>query len=702
MIRFLILIGSVCFLYCGNSASVSGLKKTTRLATEFSCNNPEKITAIYKDYVYDLNAYEGVAGSSAFNLFDENSLVDPKSKPWKEDFHPISSPHPIMTSSFYYPKDRGNRIVIDLRVSYKLAEIYLYDMARDADSVWIYTGNMREWKLKAAMATKGDVTQWGWRKLGINDSTRFVMIRFNSWLSTITEAVFYGCPYTTPPASPAREYAGPRLKPKALKEFLGINTYQEVPLEWMKPFYNTRYYLPVDHFDRDTVNAFPNQLYNLAARGWWNGAMQDYTFYTDSIATYAKQKIWYSVMGVPYWMKKQGFDDRDRPITQLGMNKEDPMSYARHANMFWNMAALYGNTKVDTQQLQVYNTPRFSGRNVMNIYENGNEVDANWVGDKYCNPIEYFAMSSSDYDGHEQRLGRKMGIKSADPGAELMMSGMAGLDTNRLRILDFLCQNLRDDKQFLWKAGIQYHCYSVNGKGRFPGEAFAYATHGLSPEEDSLRERLAKVRNYTYKIQPGVECVLGEYGYDKHQGSKVATPMVKGYDSKQSQGIMLLRGINAVAFSGFDKLILYWIKDDYPEGSKEYEAFFLSSGVVRQVSQNKFEPYPSWFYISTLINKIGDYAPEKIISEKGNVWVYKYRSISNPASAAYFVYVPSHNGTVVNNYALPVGNKANGSATLVGLQENSVEGTSTTLPVRDGKILLKVTEAPSFVLVNER
>lgn len=702
MIRIFAILLSPLLIFCGNSANMSGLKKTNQSVNGFTCSSPQKITAIYKDYVYDLNAYEGVSGGSAFNLFDENSLVDPKTKPWKEDYHPVNSPDPVMKHSFYYPKGRGNRIVIDLRVSYKLSEIYLYDMARDMDSIWIYTGNMKNWKLKAALTTKGDVAQWGWRKLDINDSSQFVMIRFNSWVSTITEAVFYGCPYKKPPAAPKQEYTGPRLKPKPLREFLGINTYMEVPLQWMKPFYNTRMYLPIDHFDSDTVNEYPNQLYNLSARGWWNGGVQDYTFFADSISTYAKQKIWYSLMGVPYWMKKQGFNDHDRPITKIGMDKEDPMSYGRHANLLWNVAALFGHNKVDTSHIQVFNKPRFSGRGLMNIYENGNEVDANWVGDKYCNPMEYFAMSSADYDGHEGKLGLRMGIKHADPAAELMMSGMAGLDTNRLRILDFLTKNLRGDKKFLWKAGIQYHCYSVDGKGRFPGEAFAYANHGLSPEEDSLRIRLKKVRDYTYKIQPDVECVLGEYGYDKHQGSKVATPMVKGYDSKQSQGIMLLRGINAVAFSGFDKLVLYWIKDDYPEGSKGYEAFFVSSGVLASGSDlGKYNPYPSWYYISTLVNRLGDFFPEKIISEIGNVWVYKYRSITDPKASAYFVYVPSRNGTVVNNYSLSVGTRTTGTASEISLQENSVNGSVNEKPIVNGKINIQATEAPKFILVKE-
>ena len=698
MSRFAIgIILLVLFFSCGNNVNEVGMITAPR-PLQSACSSPQKITAIYKEYVYDLNGYEGVGGGTAFNLFDENNFVDPKFNKQPNDFHPVTNPNPVLAYSFYYPKKRGNRIVVDLRIPYKLTEIYLYDMARQSDSVWIYTGTMQNWKLKAAIATKGDITQWGWRKLTIEDSSRYIMFRFNSWEANITESVLYGCALGKIPAPPSMEYTGPRLSPKTLREFLGINSYQVVPLKWMKPFYNTRLYTPADFIDRDSVNEYPNQQFNLAAQGWWNGGVLDYTFFADSIARYAKARIWYSVLGVPYWMKKKGFDDRDRPISKIGMNSEDAFSYGRHADMFWHLAALFGNTKVDTNRLQVYNTPRFSGRGIMNVFENGNEVDANWVGDKYCNPIEYFAISSADYDGHEGKMGKRTGLKNADPGSELMMSGMSGLDTNRLRILDFLCRNLRSDQQFLWKGGVQYHSYSVDGKPRFPGEGFAYATRGASPEEDLLRQRMTKVRNYTYRYAPGVECILGEYGYDKNQKSKVSTPLVKGYSPKQSQGIMLLRGINAISFSGFDRLIIYWIKDDYGE---DEPTIFLSCGVIRHVGQDKYEPYPAWYYISTLINNIGDYIPEKIISEQGKVWVYKYRSAKSPDSAAYFIYCPSYNGTRVDNYELNVGKKA-GIATEISLQENSETGIRTERKISDGIIKLNVTEAPRFILVKEK
>ena len=91
--------------------------------------------------------------------------------------------------------------------------------------------------------------------------------------------------------------------------------------------------------------------------------------------------------------------------------------------MMWHLAAFFGYYPVDTNLLSLSHEPRQSGRGSMSLYENGNEEDADWVGNKYCSPYEYFAQSSADWDGDEGRLGRRSGIHAANPEARLMMSG---------------------------------------------------------------------------------------------------------------------------------------------------------------------------------------------------------------------------------------------------------------------------------------
>ncbi len=224
-------------------------------------------------------------------------------------------------------------------------------------------------------------------------------------------------------------------------------------------------------------------------------------------------------------------------------------------------------------------------KGILSLYENGNEEDAWWVGDKYCNPVEYFAQSSADFDGHEGRVGQKMGIINGDAAARLMTSGLVGLDTNRIRVYSFLCKNLRTDKSFIWQGGIQYHYYSTNEK------------KGLSPEEDSLRKKLSKVSAFTHRLQPGIDCILGETGYDKGQSGRQATPLIPGLSNAECQAVFILRSINATAFSGFDRYILYWLKDRDPEDDPRV---YLTSGVISSCPMEASSPILPGFISAVL------------------------------------------------------------------------------------------------------
>jgi len=693
---YIILYAISLLVACGNSSGDRKFESFTTIAPSVTpnCLNPTRINAIYKDDVYDLSGYETIGGNSAFNLFDESKLVDPKGNDQKP---PVTSPHPFRDAEIYFPKNKGSRIVIDLRIPYQLKEVFLYDRSTSIDSVWIYTGTINNWKLKAAFSTNR--SSGSWRKSVMEDSTRFVMIRFNSVKAKITEMVLYGCALQTIPSAPDSVYYGVKLPKKSMRDFIGVNSYQATPMEFMKPFYHSRVYTYINQIDTDTLQKYPDVRFSLTPHGWYHTGIKDYAIYPDSIVKFNKTTLWYSLLGIPKWMEIKGYTAHDKPITTIGMNTEDPFSYARHASMMWNMAASYGSTAVDTNLISsISKDPKFSGRNVMTVFENGNENDAFWVGNKFWNPLEYFAMSSADYDGHEGRIGKHTGIKNADRTSELMLSGFATLNTNRLRVLKFLCNNLRSDSQFLWRAGIQYHHYSTNGKGKTPLEIQGNATGGITPEEDSLRQKLTVVRNKTYLIQPGVECILGEYGYDKSRKSKISAPLVPGYSQAESQGIMILRAINATAFSGFDRFILYWIKDTENEN---HEAVFLTAGVLYQDPSQRYTPYPGWFYINTLVHHLGNYVPDKIIAEKGKTWIYKYRHSTKTDSVAYFMYSPSHNGTRVNGYQLITKSPAT-NATQVTLADKMPFGKTEIIPVNKGVMRINVNECPKFIFLKEK
>lgn len=662
----------------------------------FSCGNrlkngeqpvQEKIRKIQisRDQVYDLSGYADEGGGNPYNLFDENAYVDPRYPPEGEPYVPVTNCQPVRHPDIYFPAGRGSRIVIDLLVPYSLKEVYLYDRSAVNDSVWIYSGSMKKWKQVAALETQSYSGAWGWKKFSIAVPSRFLMIRFSSYQTNITEMVLYGIPLQILPPE-KRVSDSVRFTHKPLNRFLGVNYIMEREPKWLKPFHYSRLYNATLDYDNDTVHPGNAVQFNMLHYGSYRSDLKKYVFDIDTIQRINQGNIWFSFRGVPRWMVNKGYKQSERSVDRPGMDPENPESYSRHARMMWNLAAFFGYTKVDTNLLSISNRPRQSGRGSMSLYENGNEEDGWWLGKNYCNPVEAFAQSTADWDGDEGRLGNRAGIRNADPKSRLMMSGLIGLDTNRVKVYRFLSENLRDDHQFPWSGGIQYHYYSTR-KGR-----------GISPEADSLRWRLAKVRNCSRRIAPGVDCFLGENGYDKGRASRQSAPLLPGYSVAQSQGIMLLRSINATFFSGFDAYILYWLKDSKPEEAPDV---YLTSGILRQMPDGKTMAYPGWYYISTLVNQLGNYTADQVITEKGSVWIYKYRNRQSPDSVAYFVYAPTVNGTKVPRFALPVGNVTGNSVRKISFSDDSDMGISDPVAVNRGFAVIPVAEAPVLVLCSE-
>jgi hypothetical protein len=213
-----------------------------------------------------------------------------------------------------------------------------------------------------------------------------------------------------------------------------------------------------------------------------------------------------------------------------------------------------------------------------------------------------------------------------------------------------------------------------------------------------MRQKLAEVADCSYRIAPGVKCFLGENGYDKSPASWQSAPQIPGQSSARSQGIMLLRSINAAFFSGFDAYILYWLRDGNPPDDPRV---YLTSGIIRTMPDGKTSVYPAWYYISTLVNRLGKYRPDSLIRETGDVWVYRYRHTEYPDSLAYFIYKPTVNGSRLNSWILETGQTAGNTAQKINFLDQSDQGNEETIPVVEGKIRMLVEERPVLILCKE-
>ncbi|HLZ86600.1 MAG TPA: hypothetical protein VKQ52_05155, partial [Puia sp.] len=282
---FFLLVASTC-LSCRNSGP-------ERLTPTAFCRHPKKIV-VYKENVYDLNGYADEGGGDPFRLFDENDGVDPGNEPDAAD-GPHTNPQPTLQPAIYFPPGKGNRIVIDLQTTYRLAAVYLYDRSRSPDSVWIYTGDMLHWKQKAAFTAISWFTSSCWRKFPVGDSSRYVLIRFSSPKTNITEMVLYGSPDGAVPPPPSHPSGAPAFTGKPMKEFLGVNDYSgTVGAKWMKPFYYSRLYSFAVDFDRDTVHAYPQVRYNMTHFGFWDDSLHDYHYRTEDNVRQNHHMVWYT------------------------------------------------------------------------------------------------------------------------------------------------------------------------------------------------------------------------------------------------------------------------------------------------------------------------------------------------------------------------------------------------------------------------
>ena len=639
-----------------------------------------KITGITRDDVFDLSGSEGSGNGDPLNLFDENA--DPANG---LIIHPNTQPLPNPKMGIYYPPGRGLRIVVDLHDLYALSDFYIYDKSLEPDSVWLYTGEMNNWKLAAACQTSGHVAAWGWKNFIVHQPSRYVMIRFNSYKAIISELVLYGNLQQKIPAD--NEVRLPALPKPTLREFAGTNAYNYVPMQLLQPFSHVRLYQQMDYFDVDTVNAYPKN--KLALNRWQLPPSQQLRYYAGSLRQ-AGNHMWMSIRGMPVYLEKKGVNEKDKPVTSQGMDDEDPLSYGRHAKTFWNMAALFGKTTIDTSLIDVDDVPRFSGLGLMDRFENGNEEDAYWTK-YYWTPFNYFAVSSADYDGHEGRLGSKHGLIAADSNARLMTSGMIQLDTNRVRTLYFLCRQLRSDKKFIWQGGVQYHYYSNAAPNHLQSPI-----RGISPEEDHLREKLAKVRAFHDRLLPGIPLILGENGYDRNQHSWQRTPLLPGRSESQSQGIMCIRSLLAAFMAGFDGYNQYMMRN--ATNDQNATAPYATSGMIGGPANNAV--YPVWFYWSAFIKHLGNYQPDSLVAETGPVYIYRLKDRLNPAIKAFVLFSPTTNGSVIKNFSFKPAMTHNQSFSEIHLLDNNPSGSVQNRQMQAGSIQLDIDESPVILLMN--
>jgi hypothetical protein len=283
---------------------------------------------------------------------------------------------------------------------------------------------------------------------------------------------------------------------------------------------------------------------------------------------------------------------------------------------------------------------------------------------------------SAFYDGDQGRLGKNVGIKTADPNMIVVMGGLAQCDTTWVRDMINWCKQHRgykaDGSVNLCFDVINYHYYNtITGKV------------GAAPELSAAAAQADAMVKLANTIPDHPEVWITESGYDINAGSTQRAPAIGSKSAELVQADWILRTSLLYIKHGIKRLFFYQLFDDTPNSSGTYATSGLAQGVDRR---------PAAKYILQVKNLMGNYTYQKTISTRPMVDVY-----INGTKTIYALYMPTASGATAN-YSLNLGTSVT-SATLY-TPNNSAAITSAVKTITGGKLTVAVSETPVFVSSN--
>jgi len=561
--------------------------------------------------------------------------------------------------------------VIDLGAEYVITQIYLYDYNGIGD-VTISAGTPFIWE---ELFTYGLTLYMQWYVHDIdNVQTRYIQVS-RATTAGLNEIVLYGYP-----AEPLPELTPEPTPPNfqiTMDHFIGVNAFIDDPIDKIAVGGFIREYHSWS-WDEGDVNGnykpYPDNENkwnpSYAAGGAWDFDTYYNNLYSEDIII--SPCIQRNVM----WLVDNDSSRLNYKPVSPGENPENPFSYAEHADHMFQYAARYGSSQVSDSLLKLSgDQPRISGQGLISYFENWNEPNMWWEGrDSYFNPYELAAMCSADYDGHQSSMGMTLGIKNADTSSKLVMGGIAELNLDYIRAMDFWFKHNRSDGKFAADV-INLHHYSNNG------------SYGICPEEDKLKEKLEIIVKYRNMYLSDKEVWLTEFGWDTTQGSYQSAP------SFEAQAQWIVRGYLLATVAGIDRVAMYMLRDVDPNNSTQYS----SCGLVGP--KGDWSPKQSWYYVYTLKNRLaGMVFTEEQESLNPNIIILKFKEESGN-NGSYVLWCPTSNGTTVSGYNLSLSGNPT-TANLVQMTDGDIDGMESILEISNNQVTINISETPVIIIVD--
>jgi hypothetical protein len=492
-----------------------------------------------------------------------------------------------------------------------------------------------------------------------------------------------------------------KLQKSSLKHFFGVNAFEwdfvdskrdpykldQKRVDAIASFGGIRHYLDWERIEQNEGS----YTFNPAHNGGWN---------YDAIYSFLKSSqkdILVCLKTIPKWMLETyptQLRDNENVPARFGKDLSDPASYVEQARAAFQLAARYGNNKsVDQSLIRVNSVPRWNndipnqvqvGLGLVQYIECDNERDKWWKGRKaYQTGREYAANLSAFYDGHKQKMGKDVGVKNADPSMKVVMAGLADPSTDYLKGMIDWCKENRGYK----KDGTIDLCWDVINFHYYTNESSQ--KRGVAPEKESNGKYASALAQsflqLAQKMNLNIPVWVTEAGYDLDQNSPNKAIPIKDKTAMQTQADWLLRTALLYSRNGIEKVFFYQLRDDNPGSGKIYG----SSGLINK----DFSSRPASDYMKQTIDLFGEFIYVK--SMQSSPIVDYYTNAKN--QELYVAYIPDEVGSQEKvELSLP-GKK---SATIYTPVFGAVKMMSNTTKIVNGKLVVPLSETPTFILVD--
>jgi hypothetical protein len=479
--------------------------------------------------------------------------------------------------------------------------------------------------------------------------------------------------------------------------FVGVNAFIDDPSSLLPPLGNVREYHNWSWCEGNGSASYPGYPDNQNSFILFGGTWDWDTYYADlkTAGVFGYPVIQGSVS----WLNNSAV-----PPVPASASTTDPASYAAHADEMFQYAARYGSTKVATSLLQLASgQPVVTGQGSLQYIEDWNEEDAWWInpdGSPIFSPDAYAAMASADIDGNQGKMGKTLGMKTADPTIKMVMGGLAGHGTSTVTW---------EDSETAYLDGVRAWA-AANRGGDFPADvlnvhyySFGPSASGttnpqpaLSPEDDHVTTRMNVLSAYRDKNLPGKELWLTEFGYDTDPQSILHAPALGSNSAEVVQGQWIIRYYLAVMAAGFDRAFLFVSRDSCTGSDSACALQFDTSGVAGVKGAET--PKTAYYFIATFRSRLATYGWHGAqTSAPTGVMVDTFKDPTT-SKGAYVVWSPTSKGTVVSGVSISVPGAT--TASQVTLVDGQMNGTESTLPISTGSVTVDVSETPTIILVD--